>query len=358
MTTVELNPEIIEAKAGAAFGAILGAITAGTIHIGESLGLYKAMRDAGPLTSAELADRTGLNERWLREWLRSQVAATLLDYRGEGRFELTPEAALVLADENNPASAIGGFGRLPELMQMFDHLKEPFRTGRGLSYDAGGTAVAETMDRMFSPWNKTALISEALPRVEGVIERLRSGAKVADVGCGAGAAIIALAQQFPNSEFHGYDNSVFALERARQNLEAAWVSNVFFHNNDTEPLPSTPTFDYVQTLDCLHDMARPDLVAVAIRNAIRPDGIWFIADIDSAENWEENLAHPMAPMFYGASILLCMSSSASTPDGLALGTTGLPEPRMRELVNAAGFGKFERVPELMHPMNAYYQVRV
>jgi 2-polyprenyl-3-methyl-5-hydroxy-6-metoxy-1,4-benzoquinol methylase len=358
VTTVELNPEIIEAKAGAAFGALIGAITAGTIHIGESLGLYKAMRDAGPITSEELAARTGLNERWLREWLRGQAAATLLDYRGADRFELTPEAALVLADEDNPASAIGTFGRLPEMIGLFQRLKEPFRTGIGLTYDDDGPAVAETMDRMLGPWNKTALVGEALPKVEGAIERLQMGAKVADVGCGSGAGIIAMARAFPNSEFHGYDNSHFALERAQAKLADAGLGNVFFHNSDGDPLPARPTFDFVQTLDCLHDMARPDLAAAAIRRAIKPDGIWFIADVDSAENWEDNLQNPMAPMLYGSSIMLCMSSSASTHDGLALGTTGLPEPRMRELVMAAGFGKFERVPGLEHPINAYYQARV
>ncbi len=357
MTTIELDPQIIEQKAGAAFGALIGTITAGTIHLGEKLGLSKAMRDAGPLTSADLAARTGLNERWLREWLRGQAAATLIEHRGGDRFELSPEAALVLADEDNPASAIGAFGNIPEIVQLFDRLKEPFRTGIGLTYDDDGPAVAEMVDRMFAPWNKTALISEALPKVEGAVERLQSGAKVADVGCGAGAALIAMAKAFPNSDFHGYDNSKFALERAANHLREAGVSNVTFHNSDTDPLPATPTFDFVQCLDCLHDMARPDLAAAAIRKAIKADGIWFIADIESAANWEDNFANPMAPMFYGASIMLCMSSSSSTPDGLALGTVGLPEPKMRDLVEAAGFAKFERVPELVHPMNAYYQVR-
>lgn len=358
MTTVEVNPEAIEAKAGAVFGALIGSITAGTIHLGDSLGLYRAMQNAGPLTSTQLAERTGLNERWLREWLRSQAAATFLGYRGNDLFELSAEGALVLADEENPASAIGWFGRLPEMMQLFARLKGPFQTGHGLTYDQDGEAVAEVMDRAFGPWNKTELITGALPKVAGAIEKLEAGAKVADVGCGAGAAIIAMAKAFPKSEFHGYDNSHYALERGLANLKAAGVTNVFFHNSDNEPLPSAPTFDYVQCLDCLHDMARPDLAATAIRQSIKPDGVWFIADIDGAENWEDNLSHPLAAMFYGASIQLCMSSSASTPDGLALGTVGLPEPRMRELVQTAGFSRFERVPGLEHPMNAYYQARV
>lgn len=358
MTTSDVNPEIIEAKANAAFGALIGAVTAGTIYLGERLGLYRAMAGAGPLGSAALAAATGLHERWLREWLRGQTAAGLLDYRGNDTYELTPEAALVLADEDNPASAIGAFATLPAVMALFERLDGPFHTGRGLTYDDDGPAVAEMTDRMFGPWNRTALISEALPKVDGAIARLEAGVKVADVGCGAGAAIIALGRAFPKSEFHGYDNSRFALERAAAHLAEAGVTNVTFHDSDTDPLPDTPTFDLVFCLDCLHDMARPDLAAAAIRRAISPDGTWFIADIESAENFEENFRNPLGPMLYGASLMLCMSSSCSTPDGLALGTVGLPEPRMRELVLAAGFGKLERVPGLEHPMNAYYQARV
>ncbi len=357
MTTAELNPALIEAKAGAAFGALIGTVTAGTIYLGERLGLYKAMRDKGPLTAAELAASTGLNERWLTEWLRAQAVATFIDFRGDGRFELSPEAALVLADEDNPASAIGAFATLPSIVSLYERLDEPFRTGIGLTYDQDGPAVAEMVDRMFAPWNKTALISEALPKVSGMVEKLEAGAKVADVGCGAGVAIISMAKAFPKSDFHGYDNSKFALARARQHLADAGVSNVTFHDSDNDPLPAKATFDVGLTLDCLHDMARPDLAAAALRRAMKPDGIWFIADIESAANWEDNFQNPLAPMLYGASLMLCMSSSASTPDGLALGTAGLPEPKMRDLVTAAGFSSFERVPDLVHPMNAYYQAR-
>ncbi|MCC7363092.1 MAG: methyltransferase domain-containing protein [Dehalococcoidia bacterium] len=358
MTTTQIDPAVVEAKAGVAFGALIGAVTAGTIYLGERLGLYRAMAGAGPLTSAELAGRTGLHERWLREWLRGQAAATLLDYRGNDTYELVPEAALVLADEENPASAIGAFSAVPSVMGLFERLEGPFHTGIGLTYDDDGPAVAEMVDRMFGPWNRTALISEALPKVDGAIARLEAGVKVADVGCGAAAAIIALAKAFPKSEFHGYDNSRFALERAAKHLAEAGVTNVTIHNSDTDPLPATPTFDLVFCLDCLHDMNRPDLAAAAIRKAITPDGTWFIADIESSENFEENFQNPLAPMLYGSSIMLCMSSSSCTPDGLALGTVGLPEPKMRELVLNAGFGKLERVPGLVHPMNAYYQARL
>ena len=166
-----------------------------------------------------------------------------------------------------------------------------------------------------------------------------------------------MAQAFPKSTFHGFDNSAQALGRAKVNIETSGVANVFVHDIATEPLSADASFDLITCLDCLHDMPRPDLVAAAVRRAIRPEGVWFIVDIESSADFEENLTNPLSALMYGYSILTCMASSASTPDGLALGTVGLPEPKMRELVTAAGFSRFQRVAGLEHPFNAYYEAR-
>jgi len=340
-----------------AFGYLGGAVVAGMIYLGDELGLYRALRGLGPATSQDLARRTGLNERWVREWLRAQAAAKILEYRGDGRFELSPEAALVFADEDNPASVIGSFSDLPDQLMMLKRARDSFRTGLGFTYDDGGEGVARSIERMLGPWNKTLLITDALPKLEGVTARLAAGAKVADIGCGAAIADVAMAKAFPKSEFHGYDNSANALRRAQKNVEEAGLQNVFLHNVSNDPLPADASFDLITCLDCLHDMPRPDAAAAAMRRAIKPDGVCFIVDIESSPDFEENLANPLAPLMYGYSILTCMASSASTPDGLALGTTGLPEPRMRELMTAAGFSRFQRVAGLEHPFNAYYEVR-
>lgn len=346
---------LIEKRAELAFGYLGGAIASGMIYLGDRMGLYRALVGAGPVTSQELADRTGLSERWLREWLQQQAAADILDYRGEGRFELTEEGRLLFVDEANPASVIGLFGELPSVMGMFDRLPKAFRTGIGYTYDDGGPAMARTLERELGPWNRSALIDEALPKVGDVVAKLEAGVKVADVGCGAAAAIVALGQRFPKSEFHGYDNSLNALRLAHQAIHDAGVTNVFVHDSDVDRLPEEPTFDIVLTLDCLHDMTRPDLAAAAIRKAIKPEGTWFIVDVDCKSTFEENMENPLAPMLYGFSVMLCMSSSASSKDGMALGTVGLPEPKMQELVEAAGFRSFARVPGLTHPFNAYYE---
>jgi 2-polyprenyl-3-methyl-5-hydroxy-6-metoxy-1,4-benzoquinol methylase len=347
----------VEQLAETVFGYLSGAIVSGMVYLGDELGLYRALRDAAPVTSEQLAERTGLNERWVREWLRGQAASGLLEYRGSDRYELSAEGALVLADEDNPASLIGAFSDFPSQMRALEKALGSFRTGIGFTYDDGGEGVARSVERMLGPWNKTLLISEALPKLEGVVARLEAGAKVADVGAGGAVADVAMAKAFPNSQFHAYDNSVHALARARENVKQAGVSNVFIHNVDEEPLPDDGSFDLITCLDCLHDMARPDLAAAAIRRAIKPDGIWFIVDIESSPNFEENLENPLAPLMYGFSIITCMASSASTPDGLALGTVGLPEPAMRDLAKAAGFTRFQRVPGLEHPFNAYYEAR-
>ncbi len=351
-----LNAEKVEATANAAFGYLGGAVIATTIWLGDELGLYRAMRGAGPLTTHEVAKMTGLHERWVREWLQGQAAAGLIDYAA-GKFELSPEAALVLADEENPASAIGGFADLPEQFRGAAKLPGSFRSGLGHPYDDGGEAVARGVERMFAPWHKTMLTTTALPSLDGVVERLEAGASVADVGCGAGVAAVTVARAFPKSQVHGFDNSKFALARAEANIAAAGAKNVQLHNPDGgDGLPDAPTFDLVMTLDCLHDMTRPDIVARAIRKSIRPDGTWFIVDIECGD-FEQNLQNPLGGMMYGFSMMTCMSSSASTPDGLALGTVGLPESKMRELVLNAGFSSFERVAGLEHPFNAYYVAR-
>ncbi len=354
--TTALDPAILEQKGGIAFGALTGLITAGLIHAGERLGIYRAMAGAGPVTTAYLADKLGLRERIVREWAFQQTAAGVLDYHGETTFELGPEASLVFADESTPNSMAEGFRVLPEILSVVANAPVGFK-GLGRTYDSHGEQGAIATAGFLGTWNRTALVSDALPKIPGLIAKLEAGAQVADVGCGAGIGPVSLAKAFPNTSVHGYDNSVHALKLAAENKRAAGVANVTFHNADQEPLPSTPTFDLVMTLDCLHDMARPDLAAAAIRKAIKPDGAWFIVDVHGAPTAAANLASPIAQLAFGFSTFLCLPSSSATEDGMQLGAYGLPEPKMRDLVTNAGFTSFKQVDGLAHPFNAYYEVR-
>ncbi len=356
-TTFEVNPDALQEKIGVVLGAFGGLVTSSMIHVGHELGIYKTMAGKGSITAAQLATEAGLVERFVSEWLAQQAASGIVESRGDGHFELGPETALVLADENGPASQIAPFRFLPVLEELFISSKVAFASEFGRTYDGLGEGVARAMDAVFGAWNRTALVAEALPKIPGLTERLSAGAKVADVGCGAGAGLIAIAQAFPNADVHGYDNSVVALKVAEENKRRAGVGNVAFHNPDNDALPVTPTYDFVMTLDCLHDMPRPDECAAAIRQAIKPDGVWFIVDIDGKGTLEENLQNPSASFLYGGSIAMCLQSASSTPGALKLGAFGLPEPRMRELVTAAGFSQFRRVEGLLHPFNAYYEAR-
>jgi 2-polyprenyl-3-methyl-5-hydroxy-6-metoxy-1,4-benzoquinol methylase len=351
-----LDPDKLKDYAKRVFGALGGAMTSTMIYLGDQLGLYGELADNGPATSDELAKRTGLDERWLREWLNQQGAAGVLEHEGGGRFALSAEGCAVLADENHPAFGAGFFSHLPQSLAAAERLPESFRTGVGLDYDALGPEGARGIERGLAPWFRALLVPVVLPRIDGVVDRLTAGAAVADVGCGAGVALLEMAKAFPASEFHGYDISQHALERAEMNRVEAGIANAHFHDAASDPLPSEPTYDFVVTFDCLHDMTRPDQAMHAIRAAIKPDGTWLIADIKAHETYEENVErNPMAAMMYGTSVMTCMSSALSAPGGLGLGTLGLHPKLAQQMASDAGFSQFEEI-DLHHPVNAFYIV--
>ena len=343
------------------YSKLEGAFTAGMIHLGDQLGLYRVMADADePMTSDELADATGLQERWVREWLHNQAAARLVELHtaeGPSRFGLSGEAVAVLASPNHPAFGMGMFHRLPQTMQALSVMPESFRTGLGHDYDSHGPDGAVGIERSFEPWNRHNLLRKVLPAMDGVVERLEVGARVADVGCGAGGAVLLMAEAFPNSTFVGYDISRHALERADAKLAESGLSNARFVDPRDEPLPTDGSLDLVTTFDCIHDMAHPSPVVAAIRGALRDDGHWLLVDIRAAESLEDNISlNPMAALLYGVSVLTCMSSALSEPDGAGLGTLGLPASKAEEMADAAGFTRFA-VLDVPHPMNAFYEVR-
>jgi SAM-dependent methyltransferase len=352
-----VDPERLKATAKHVFDQLSGAVTSAMIHLGDALGLYRGLAEGGPADAAGLAERTGLAERWVREWLHNQAAAGLVERDAEGRFALSPEAEVVLAREGHPAFGMGMFSQLPALLGVTERLQEAFRTGVGLPYDAFGAEGARGIERGFAPWLRHFLVPVVIGAVPGLPERLEAGALVADVGCGAGFALRTLARAFPRSEMHGYEISAHALERAEAARAEAGLGNLHFHHADEAPLPDDARYDLVLTFDCLHDMTRPREVVAAIRRAIRDDGVWIVAEIKAYESLEENLErNPMAALMYGVSVLSCLSSSLSEPEGAGLGTLGLAEARLRAMTEAAGFSRLRRLA-VDHPINAFYEVR-
>jgi 2-polyprenyl-3-methyl-5-hydroxy-6-metoxy-1,4-benzoquinol methylase len=355
--TPKVDIEKAKKTAEQVFGFLSGALVSAMIYLGDRMGLYRAMSGAGPLTAENLAAKVALHERWIREWLQGQAAAGLIDYKGEGRFELRPEAAMVLADENCPLFVAGGFCGLPQQMALLERLPESFKTGIGLNYDAMGPEGNRAEERLMAPWFRSLLVPAAVPKLDGVVEKLNRGCKVADIGCGAGVALIEMAKAFPRSTFHGYDIAQIPLARAAENAAQAGVKNVTFHDAAVDALPGDASFDFITTFDCLHDMTRPHLVMRAIRKAIKPDGTWLIADVRGMPTFEQNLTeNPMAPFLYGISVMCCMSSALSEPGGLGLGTLGFHEMVARRMTAEAGFTRFT-THDFENPINAYYEVR-
>jgi 2-polyprenyl-3-methyl-5-hydroxy-6-metoxy-1,4-benzoquinol methylase len=334
-----------------------GEVVSVMIHLGDRLGLYRAMAGRGPMTAGELAGATGLHQRWLLEWLRSQAAALLLATTDGDRFELTPEAADVLVEDVDSLwFAAGAFQGGVAPPAVIDRLADAFRTGIGLSYDDLGPSAAHTVERMLGPWSRLALVPVVLPALDGVVDRLRRGARVADVGCGSGVALLTMAASFPDSRFEGYDPSEHAIDRAEFKLEEGTLSNVGFHRAGATDLPTEPTFDLVLTLDCLHDMTHPAEALAAIRRCIQDEGTLLVKDIRAGVTWEENQRNPLLALMYGTSVTSCMSSALSEPGGAGLGTLGLHRELAEAMCREAGFTIFT-LHDFDDPANLYYEVR-
>jgi ubiquinone/menaquinone biosynthesis C-methylase UbiE len=356
MTTATSSALDLDSLADLAVEYLSGAAVSALVCLGDQLGLYRTLADISPVTSRELADSTDLDERWVREWLHGQAGAGFVRHVGDGRFELTPEQAALLAEEDNPAFLAGGFGLLFSLFDRWERLHESFRTGRGTPYNDLGADHAVNESRFSAPWMRAHLVPVILPGLDGVAAKLAAGAKAADVGCGSGKALLAMAAAYPQSEFHGYDSSRVAIRFARENLASSGLTNVTFHHTDAAMLPCDGSFDFVLTWDCLHDMTDPAAAMRAIRGAIEPDGTWLIVDIAGQPTPEENYDHPLAGLLYGFSVLDCLGCGTSAEDGAGLGTLGFPEPVARQMVTDAGFTRFT-VRDFDNPLNAFYEVR-
>ena len=337
------------------FVADLGAtLHAGMAVIGESLGLYKAMRGAGPLTSAELAERTGTTERYVREWLNSQAAGGYVEYDpATGRYWLSEEQAFVLADEKSPAYLPGGFLAAVSALRAVPQITERFRTGEGCGWHEHDPGLFRGTELFFRPSYAANLISSWIPSLEGVEAKLKKGAKVADVGCGLGASTILMAQAYPNATFVGYDYHDKSIEMARQRAEDAGVSDrVQFEVARAKDYPEKG-YDLVTFFDCLHDMGDPKGAAAHVRESLAPDGTWMIVEPFAGDKVEDNL-NPVGRIFYSVSTLVCTPASLAQEVGLALGAQA-GEARMREVVTGGGFKRFRRAAET--PFNLVFEAK-
>ena len=350
----EPNTDKLNDLMGKLVGDLGAAMAGASILLGDRLGLYKAMADGEPVTSSELAKRTGLNERQIREWLSAQAASGYVDYQpGKNAFLLSPEQAMAFADESSPAFFAGAFDCVQATYLDEPKVAEAFRTGKGVGWHDHSKCLFSGTERFFRPGYNANLVSSWIPALDGVEEKLKAGAKVADVGCGHGSSTIIMAQAYPNSEFFGYDYHLPSIERARALAQEAGVSDrITFAQATAKDYPAK-NYDLVAFFDCLHDMGDPVGAGKHVKETLANDGTWMIVEPFAHDNLKDNL-NPVGRVYYTASTFICTPASMSQEVALALGAQA-GERRLRQVVTEAGFTRFRRATET--PFNMILEAR-
>ena len=337
---------------GKAVGDLGAAMSATLMLVGDRLGLYKALAKE-PLTSTELAQRTGTNERYVREWLGNQGAGGYVNFdAAAGKWSLSPEQTLCLADPNGPVDMPGAYNIVEATFHALGRTLDNFKTGKGMEWGEHHACLFHGTERFFRASYNAHLLTSWLPSLDGAVARLSSGAKVADVGCGHGASTVLMAQAYPQSTFIGYDYHADSIRVARERAQSAGLKNARFEVADAVGYPDKE-FDLIVFFDCLHDMGDPVGVSRHTRQALKSDGIAMIVEPFANDQVQDNL-NPVGRVMYGASSQICVPVSLAR-NGPALGAQA-GEKRLREVVvNGGGFTRFRRATET--PFNIVLEAR-
>jgi SAM-dependent methyltransferase len=351
---VEIDGEKLEQFVFRAVDEVGATLNAALVVMGDRLGLYRALAGAGGLTPVELARRTAVGERYVREWLNAQAAGGYVEYDPiGGTYALPPEQAVALTDEASPAFLPGFFQIALGAVIDSPRITEAARSGEGVGWHEHNGDVFEGCERFFRPGYNASLVPAWLPALDGVTEKLQAGARIADIGCGHGSSTILMAQAFPACTFVGSDYHEGSIETARRRAQAAGVADrVRF---ETVPAASDhgEGYDLVTMFDCLHDMGDPVGAARQVHKMLAPDGTWMIVEPMAGDRVEDNL-NPVGRAFYGFSTFLCTPASLSQEVGLALGAQA-GEARIADVVAAGGFTRFRRAAET--PFNLVFEAR-
>ena len=349
-----IDPDKLNAFLAQAVSDMGAAMHIGVVLIGDKLGLYRAMRDGNPMTAQELSQRTGVRERYVREWLNANAASHYVDYDAASEtYSLSPEQAFALAQDDTALDLPGFSYMMASCMRDADKLTEAFRQGKGFGWHEHDKDLFIGCERFFRPTYLTHLVSEWIPALSGVEAKLKAGGKVADVGCGHGASTLLMAQAFPKSKFHGFDYHDGSIEHARGEVRRRSLSgSVTF---DVAPAASFPGrgYDLVTFFDCLHDMGDPVGAARHVREVLSPDGVWMVVEPLAADDTAAN-HNPVGRIYYSASMLCCVPASLSQDVGLGLGAQA-GEKRLTEVLHQAGFTRVRRAAET--PFNMVLEVR-
>jgi 2-polyprenyl-3-methyl-5-hydroxy-6-metoxy-1,4-benzoquinol methylase len=339
-----------------AVGDIASTMSAMLLIIGDRLGLYKAMAESGkPITSEELAKKTNTNERIIREWLANQAAGGYITYNAsDGKYTLPPEQAMALANENSPVYIHGAYQSIKSFFKDEDKFVEMFKSGKGLRWGEHHHDLFEGTARFFKPNYVGNLVSSWIPSLDGVEEKLKQGAKVADIGCGYGISTILMAKAYPNSKFYGFDNHGPSIEQAKEVSTKEGVTvNTEFNIVSANDESIGNDYDLITFFDCLHDMGDPVGAMKFAKQSLKPDGICMIIEPMANDKVEDNL-NLVGRTYYAASTLVCVPNSLAD-NGPALGAQA-GEKKIKETVEAAGFTKFRRAAQT--PFNIIYEAKL
>ncbi len=346
-----LNQAKLDALLGKMVVELGAAANAALVLLGEKLGLFRALAEFGPINSDGLARATKTHERYVREWLAAQAASGFIEYDAATEtFALSPEQAAVFADEDSPVNMAGGFYSLAAVFADEPRLTEAFKTGKGIGWGEHCSCLFCGTERFFRPGYKAHLVSEWLPALDGVVERLSAGARVADVGCGHGASTTIMASAFANSQFSGFDFHAPSIETARQKAEG--LANIDFSVARAQDF-GAGKYDLVTIFDALHDMGDPAGAAAHIRSQLKDDGTLMIVEPLAGDRLQDNL-HPVGRVYYAFSTAICVPASLGQEVGTALGAQA-GEKRLKGILQAVGFSRVRRAIET--PFNMVLEAR-
>jgi SAM-dependent methyltransferase len=350
-----VDPEKLNAFVGRMLGDLAALTNSVLVHVGDQLGLYKKLAKSGPATSAALAKQTGTSERLIREWLSAQAAQGYVVYDKEsGEFSLSPEQAMVFADEESPVYLAGFFDIARGLYDDTPKIVKAFKSDGKLAWHEHNGCLFCGTQRVFRPAYNHHLINEWLPALDGVVAKLERGGRVADVGCGHGASTILMAKAFPNSKFYGYDYHPDSIAAARKAADAEGIGDrITFEVGTAKTFPARE-FDLVCFFDCLHDMGDPVGAARHVSETLKPDGTWMIVEPFANDSLEDNFT-PVGALFYAASTVICTPASLAQEVGLGLGAQA-GEARLKKVVTEGGFKRVRRAAET--PFNMVLEAKL
>jgi len=344
----------VQAMASKVMHDVAGAVSLMMAYMGDQAGVFAAMDGAGPLTLDQLAGQTGLEPKYLREWLGSVAAAGYVDFDPVAQtFHLPPEKALVFTREGQPACMQGFIQAVIAQYEMHEKAVETFKSGKGRAWSDHSQCLFCGTDRFFRPGYAANLIAHWLPALDGVVARLEAGARVADIGCGYGSSTVLMARAFPRSTFVGVDFHAPSIAAAQAQVDEAGLTNVSFHVATAQDFAGDG-FDLACIFDALHDMGDPVGAAAHIRGALKPDGVFMVVEPMAGDSMAENM-HPMGQIFYGFSCMGCVPASLAQPVGLGLGAQA-GEKRLAAVLNQGGFGRVRRATQT--PTNMVLEARI